>query len=335
MEAEDISLSEAMLIWLEKTKKPELKPSSFMRLYLTVTKQILPRIGSCAVDDLTVPYIEDTLISGMFHDGQSQSSIKKAKSAMSNFYRHYLIHSGKYKETNFMTYIHVPRAAAFGEAKHIGYLTDPESSSFLHACILDGSIPALALAFMLNTGLRVGECIALKWDDYDSRNHILNVRRNAITIADVDMHNRKRLKEHLVIQSMPKTINSFRRIPLNEFCINLLKDLGNKQLPVNTDQFIFPSTVGTVIWPNNLRRKAASIMDSINIPREKHGLHILRHTYATALFAQGIDLKTVSYLLGHSTIQITADNYIHIAEAFRYEIAERKFRPFPERFLGK
>ena len=73
-------------------------------------------------------------------------------------------------------------------------------------------------------------------------------------------------------------------------------------------------------------------MDKLNFPHEKRGLHILRHTYATALFAQGIDLKTVSYLLGHSSIQVTADNYIHITESFRYEIEERKFRPYPERF---
>jgi integrase len=333
MENENLSLEDAMLTWLEKAKKPELKPSSFMRLYLTVTKQIIPRIGDCPVSDLTVPYIEDTLISGMLEDGQSQSSIKKAKSAMKNFYQHYLIHTGRYTETNFMTYIHIPSATAFGGPRHIGYLTDSESTAFLKACKRNGSVHAQALSFMLNTGLRVGECIALKWKDYDSSNHFLTVRRNAIPVADIDIWSGKRSKEHMMVQNMPKTINSFRRIPLNDFCVDLLNRAKLQQMPSSPEQFMFPTSSGTPIWPYNLRRKVGIIMDEAGIPREKHGLHILRHTYATALFAQGIDLKTVSFLLGHSTIQITADNYIHIAESFRYELQERQFRPYPTRFL--
>ena len=60
MEEKELSLEESMLSWLETAKKPELKPSSFMRLYNTVTKQIIPRIGSCSISDLTVPYIEES-----------------------------------------------------------------------------------------------------------------------------------------------------------------------------------------------------------------------------------------------------------------------------------
>lgn len=333
MEEKELSLEESMLSWLETAKKPELKPSSFMRLYNTVTKQIIPRIGSCSISDLTVPYIEESLIMTMVRDGQSQSSVKKAKSALKSFYQYYLIHAGRYTETNFMTYIHIPNATAFGGEKHIGYLTDSESLAFLKACKLDNTVQADALSFMLNTGLRVGECVALKWKDYDKNNHLLSIQRNATPVADVDIRSGERTKEQVIIQNMPKTVNSFRRIPLNAFCIRLLKKLFYEQNPSNCDQFIFPSASGTPLWSYNLRRKDTILMDKLNFPREKRGLHILRHTYATALFAQGIDLKTVSYLLGHSSIQVTADNYIHITESFRYEIEERKFRPYPERFI--
>lgn len=333
MEDKEPSLEESMLSWLETAKKPELKPSSFMRLYNTVTKQIIPRIGSCSISDLTVPYIEETLIMAMVRDGQSQSSVKKAKSALKSFYQYYLIHAGRYTETNFMTYIHVPNATAFGGERHIGYLTDKESIAFLKACKLDNTVQADALSFMLNTGLRVGECVALKWKDLDSSNHLLTIRRNALPVVDIDVLTGKRTKEKIHIQEMPKTMSGFRTIPLNTFCTDLLHARYKQLNPSNGEQLIFPSLSGTVLWVYNLRRSANRIMNELSIPREKHGLHILRHTYATALFAQGIDLKTVSYLLGHSSIQVTADNYIHITESFRYEIEERKFRPYPERFI--
>ena len=87
----------------------------------------------------------------------------------------------------------------------------------------------------------------------------------------------------------------------------------------------------TMIWPATLRRSLNRMYKAAGLNHT--GVHLLRHTYATALFAQNIDLKTVSSLLGHSNIQITSDIYVHFNESLKYSVSEHEFKPYPEYLL--
>lgn len=326
----NILLSDAMLTWLDTVKKPELKPSSFMRLYSTVEKHIVPCIGNLHVSDLTISSIETKLIMPMYDDGLSRSSIKKVKSALTAFYQYYLISTNRFTEPNFMQYVHIPKQSAFHERTELRFLTDDEATELLFACSGDESPLSDAISFILNTGLRAGECAALKTKDYDPVNHMLHVRRNTIRIKDIDPISGEASPLYTIVQDNPKTTNSFRTIPLNTLSDAILQKRCG---PLADEEYIFSLNPAKSASISSMRKKANHYMHSLGFPEDKNGLHILRHTYATALFAQGIDLKTVSYLLGHSSIQVTADYYIHVSEAFRYERNTRKFKPFPEYLL--
>ena len=211
----NILLSDAMLTWLDTVKKPELKPSSFMRLYSTVEKHIVPYIGDMPVSELTVPSIESKLIMPMYNDGLSRSSIKKVKSALTAFYQYYLISSNRFTEPNFMQYVHIPKQSAFHGNTELRFLTDKEATALIFACSGDESPLSDAISFILNTGLRAGECAALKVKDYDPVGHMLHVRRNTIRIKDIDPISGAASPLYTKIQDIPKTANSFRTIPLN------------------------------------------------------------------------------------------------------------------------
>lgn len=318
------TLADEMYKWLETIKKHDLKPESFKRLYHTIHNQIVPHIGNLAVSELTVEIIDNELINEMRKQGLSYSSMKKVKSALKSFYQYYLIKNKLYYRPNIIDYIHLPTEAQ----KEVNWLTDKEAVKFCNACQRDGSTYADLLYVLLNTGLRVGEGIALEKRDYNPQIQMLYIRRNALPVSRVDVRKQKIGVQRMQIQEMPKTKSSYRIIPVNDSVSNVIEKHLRED---NSDtDLIFKSQNNTLLWTYNVRRACDKLMQAAKLPKDKHGVHILRHTYATALFAQGVDIKTISYLLGHSGIQVTANTYVHIAEAFKYEKGVRKFKPYPD-----
>lgn len=322
---EQDTLSTEMYNWLEKTKKHDLKPVSFKRLYNTIHFNILPYIGDLSVSDLTVQLINDKLINPLIDKGYSYSSIKKVKSALHSFYEYYLVKNELYMRPNIIDYIHIPTE----QPTVVQYLTDKEAVRFINACKTENNVYSDLLLFLINTGVRVGEGIAVKGSDFNSHTQMITISKNATPVSSVNIRQQRVGVQQMTIQNFPKTKSGYRIIPVNDVVANLIKQRMNTY-SIKDNDLIFASSADTLLWTYNIRRKCDRLMNLADIPKSKHGIHILRHTYATALFAEGIDLKTVSYLLGHSSIKVTADYYIHAAEAFQYEKGDRKFKPYPE-----
>lgn len=332
------TLDREMLLWLRDKKQYELKQASFKRLYNTVTKQIIPRIGDLKIDFLSVKIIQRNLINAMYDDGQSQSSIKKAKSALTDYYKYYLIEEEKYSSPNIMQYLDVPAAKKFKNTKkELEYMNDEESMAFLKEALrlnANGTRHydyGVLLALDLNTGLRIGEACALKVKDYDKKNMTLSIKRNIIDTNDIDVNTGEMSKSKLIVQDTLKTESGRRTIPLNKLVISLLDEAIKEK---GKNDFIFTGRNGNLVWGTTLWRTMTKITNNAGI--EKRGLHMLRHTYATALFAQGVSSKIVSELLGHANIQITLNTYVHILDELRYtKKDENKFKPYPEYLIEK
>ena len=145
----------------------------------------------------------------------------------------------------------------------------------------------LFINIALYTGLRRGEILALEWKDIDLKNRILSVNK-----AVYFESNKAKIKE-------PKTKASYRQIP---FPINLLKLLCKS--PKN-NQYVVSDVKGGLMSKIALKRMLEVSKVDINP-------HKLRHTYCTNLYTAGIDLKTAQYLMGHSSIAVTAKIYTHL-----------------------
>ena len=151
----------------------------------------------------------------------------------------------------------------------------------------------------LYSGIRIGELCALQWKDIDFKNNILNINK---TLQRVYIKDKQINKSKLIITN-PKTHNAEREIPLNK---DFAKEL--KKFKTDNEDYILS---GTKKWiePRTYRRFFARTLEKVKI--DKINFHGLRHTFATNCIKLGVDYKTVSELLGHATVNITLNLYVH------------------------
>lgn len=333
-------LDESIRIWLMSVKKNKLKKESFSRLVSTVENQINPRIGHYAIAQLTPQLVQEELINNMFREDCSQSSIKKAYSAMNDYIEYW--RKIKFMQTqiytpNIMELVELPSSHHFA-TKDVQAMKDHEVTQFLSR--LHGrnnygdyvyEMHSL-IDLILQTGMRLGEACALDIKDYNPAERSLFIRRNVIETNDISQDDNGELSKgcrFLEIQESLKTASGYRKIPLNDAAIRDIEDLIQRAKKIDPRaSHVAISANGTLVWPSNLVKTINRIFRNADLPYS--GAHVLRHTYATALFTQGIELKIISSFLGHSNIQITSQIYVHFMESLKFaNIKEQSFKPYP------
>lgn len=161
--------------------------------------------------------------------------------------------------------------------------------------------------FILQTGLRTGELVGLKWDDIDFENRTLTISRT--------MEFRYKVGEWRV--GPPKSKSGYRTIPLTDEAIRILKAQKEKNSKIKvinlewTDQ-VFLCRKGEPVKNSTYDTALFKICDKVGIKR--FSMHVLRHTFATRCIEAGMMPKTLQKILGHSNIGITMNLYVHITE---------------------
>lgn len=161
------------------------------------------------------------------------------------------------------------------------------------------------LVLILFTGLRLGEALGLRWEDIDFEKRNLKVER---TLEYVKNRNAAQGEpRYCFVEGSTKTTSGERIIPLNQSAFHALRELQkiNSRFPR-----VFSNAKGNPINPRNLNRAHDCILEQAGIPHI--GIHALRHTFASQLFANKVDIKIVSRLLGHADVGITYNTYIHL-----------------------
>lgn len=161
--------------------------------------------------------------------------------------------------------------------------------------------------FILQTGLRTGELIGLKWEDVDFTNRVLKIQRS--------MEYRHSVGEWRVGE--PKSKSGYRTIPLTDEAIRILKAQKEKNkkikvIPIEWSEYIFLSRKGEPVKNSTYDTMLFKICEKAEI--SKFSMHVLRHTFATRCIEGGMMPKTLQKILGHSNIGITMNLYVHITE---------------------
>ena len=260
-------------------KKNKVK-SSTLNFYFNMLKELEP-IWNIELDALTVFDLQNC-INSLVDNGRSFSTIKHAFSLCEQSLNKALICN--IIKNNPCKGVELPSE----NKKNIEALSTFEIQQLI--LCKNKTFYYNVFLFLLFSGLRAGELIGLLWDDIDIKNRVIHINHN---------YYRGEL-------STPKTQNSFRDLPLTDLLYSLMPRASREK----TNQPVFVNTMGNRIDYHILLRAWHRQQDNANF-KNLHGLHALRHTFATNLIHNGADVKSVSLLLGHKHIQTTLDFYTH------------------------
>ena len=157
----------------------------------------------------------------------------------------------------------------------------------------------------LATGLRRGELLGLKWSDIDLEKGDLRVQRQ---IGRIDGK---------IIEMPLKTKNAYRTLPLSTEAIDVLMQ---QRIKTGNSEWVFPSPTGGPMSPDSVLHMLHRVLKRAGLPKVR--FHDLRHTFATLALQNGVDVKTVSGMLGHFSAGFTLDTYAHVTTSAKREAAK-------------
>lgn len=175
---------------------------------------------------------------------------------------------------------------------------------------LDGI--SLGILFCLFTGLRLGEICALLWSDISMDDREIHVSRTMQRLQNLDQNAEHKTYIHI---GEPKSRSSIRTIPIPTI---ICKELC---LVHEDDGYVLTGDSKHFVEPRTFENRFKSILNNCGI--ENATVHTCRHTYATRCVEAGVDIKSLSEMLGHSNISITLNRYVHPSKRFKHENIEK------------
>lgn len=308
----NVTLRDYITSWLTTVKINDLKPLSYDRLESTINNYIIDNIGHYKINDLTGAIIQDELINAMYNQNLSHSSIKKAYNAINACLK--FATNNRQILYNPVNTVVMPSSDKF-EKEEITILADGDRKAFETACIIkykNGKYVfenGQAFILILYTGLRMGEMLALEWQNVDFENKKIKIDGTITQVKNRDKKDDKEPTYKLIKQNTAKTQKSVREISLSKKAYNALLEL-KKTERYDPKGYVLTTKNNTFIRPRNFRNTYDAICKKANI--NKSGIHMLRHTFASLLFREKKSVKAVSKLLGHSTTRMANDIYIHL-----------------------
>lgn len=187
------------------------------------------------------------------------------------------------------------------EQNEIKILKDSEKKRLEKYCLESNDLRNIGITICLNTGIRIGEICALKWKDINLQDKVFIINKSLQRVY-------KGEKNSSIQIDTPKSKKSIRKIPISNKLLNILKEL-KKLNNYNNDDFFLTGCKDKYIEPRNYQYFFKTCLKECKIHNYK--FHVLRHTFATNCIKIGMDVKSLSELLGHANVNITLDKYVH------------------------
>ena len=283
--------------WLENYVKPSSKDKTYTRYVEIVNQHIKPHLGEYEMDDLS-PIVIQKFITQLLNNGNlktgaglSPNSVNSIISVIQGSLEtaHRLGLCKEYTADK----IRRPKTSE----KQITCFTPVEQKRIEQAVLEHKKAKMFGIILCLYTGLRIGELLALEWTDIDFSKCELSVNKTCHDGKNAD-------GSFCRITDKPKTQSSQRIIPLPKQLLPLLRDIRKK-----SDGKYVVSNGDKIISVRSYQKTFASLLKKLNISHK--GFHAIRHTFATRALECGVDVKTLSEILGHKSPTITLNRYVH------------------------
>lgn len=298
-------------------RKQELKDSTF-----AIQNVMLSNILKDILDDLIVN-VTSFSIQKYFMISPNSFKYKKTQKSLINLFFKYSLKLG-YIEQNPIEKVEIPKQRKDIEniqKKRTKFLSIEEMKVLKQSF---GNSPQeirmnYLIEFMYLTGLRIGEALALMWENINLENKIINVKYTLDT-------NSASIKEFKL--NSPKTIDSYRLVSISVRCIEIL--LNMKKLNVKSKKanksFIFLSETDSLINPNSLNiylKKIARKACFENKKPEIFSSHMLRHSHVSLLTELGVPIKVIMERVGHRDEKTTLQIYTHVTKKMENDVVEK------------
>lgn len=286
--------------WLEERKRPSVKALTYDRLVISLRLMEKYDISNKQTNNITSSDIQRYLNQLAF-DGYGISTIKKQYNLITAWWK-YAMSRGIVTRPVYMD-ICLPNEENLVKS-HREIEAYDHSEQAKMANILEGlEKPQYAvILLLLETGMRVGEALALKWADILWDRQAVAIKGTLVRLSSEP--------GVTYIQNSPKSRTSKRVIPLSDRAFEVLKRVRSEQQVDSELIFPSPNNVKMPFSYSSVEHHARRLCKLLDIPYK--GLHAFRHTFATNCYERGCDVKILSKLLGHADVAITYNIYIHL-----------------------
>lgn len=292
-------LGESIGEWLINYKKDSVKILTYDRLRTSHDMMLRYKIASIRPEKLTSLDIQQ-YIRTLVDRGYSMSTIKKQYALLVGYLK-FALSQGIIQRPVYLDVKLPAKSIVKKQPRDVETYSEEEQKSLMAVFSKLDDIAYGAAILMMETGLRVGEVLALQWNDIIWKRKAIRIRKTMILTLD---------REWLV-QPEPKSESSNRIVPLSDEAYKTLEALEWKRSErsfIFYDQRVldYPMTYDQLRWRLKKACRKARV--------EYRGDHIFRHTFASNCYHKGCDVKILSKMLGHADVGITYNVYIHLFE---------------------
>ena len=308
--SDDYTVAEWLRTWFALYAKPNIRPTTARSYQGSIELHIIPRIGCIKLNKLTGRDIQK-LYKDLMENGRLRKAQKSKQPGLSSTTVrgiHMMLHNALDRAVKERLILRNPTEDCIipkVQKQEMKILHPEDMKAYLEAAEKRGVLPMFYLELV--SGIRKGELVALRWEDLDVEHRTISVSKQALG----------GLGKELVV-NRPKTENSIRAISIPQDAVDLLVREHEKH-PENP--YLFPSPLtGGMYHPDSVVNLHKKILKDAGL--EHIRFHDLRHTFATMALQNGVDVKTVSNMLGHYDAGFTLRTYTHATRQKQNEAAQ-------------
>ena len=289
--------------WLYEIKIHTLTPQVFYNLETSFNKHVYPKLGKYKIQDLNRKFLEKYYreeFGPEYSDGTIETFAINLKALFKYAVEKEIVVVSPHNNVAIPKYHNRKKVDAYTESdqqKIVEYLRNRFE-------------PYNALFYILiTTGMRLGEAAALTWTDVDLKGGSITINKTVVNV-----------KGHTSVQNHPKTDSSNRTVFLSEKIVDYLMAYNCVQERKGANDYLFLNKRGGLYRCGTIRPRWIRTCAEMGVPYK--GLHSLRHTFATRALEKGIDIKTLSSILGHKNVLTTMNIYQDVYSGQKRKVAE-------------
>ncbi|MBN7773641.1 tyrosine-type recombinase/integrase [Clostridium aminobutyricum] len=294
--AQTTSAAELFEVWLNSDISKQVKPSTYENYYSCIKKYVIPFFRDSGTDRITelsvAKFVKSIKDNGSLAESYKRKILTIFKTALKEVLK------GSERYAAVMEVVKMPKT----KNSNVQVFSINEQRLIENTALRAEDRRALGILLCFYTGIRLGELCALKWCDIDFEAGTMSVMR---TVSRTKNFQQEKNKTVLLVGT-PKSHKSARKIPLPDFLLKLSEQF---KLRVEEENCYILSGSSMPIDPRTYQKLYKKILVTAGV--KDHKFHAIRHTFATRALELGVDIKTLSEILGHSNVSITLNIYAH------------------------